>query len=75
MNPVGLLKIFLGKGGTPEQLLQGATITNPLIANLIGLAKKGDTKSVEAFARNLFKEMGGNRDFDKEFSDFKNSIK
>ena len=42
---------------------------NPIIKNLVEMAEKGDTKGVENFARNLFKEQ--NRDFDKEFNDFK----
>ena len=46
---------------------------NPVLNNLIQKAKQGDTKGVEDFARNLFKEQG--RDFDKEYSQFKNSFK
>ena len=42
---------------------------NPILKNLVEMAEKGDTKGVENFARNLFKEQ--NRDFDKEFNDFK----
>lgn len=42
---------------------------NPMLKNLVEMAEKGDTKGVENFARNLFKEQ--NRDFDKEFNDFK----
>ena len=42
---------------------------NPIIKNLVEMAEKGDAKGVENFARNLFKEQ--NRDFDKEFNDFK----
>ena len=46
---------------------------NPMINNLIGMAKNGDTKGVENFARNLFNERG--RDFDKEFAEFMNNMK
>lgn len=46
---------------------------NPMINNLIGMAKNGDTQGVENFARNLFNERG--RDFDKEFAEFMNNMK
>ena len=47
--------------------------SNPVISNLVNMVQKGDTKGVETFARNLFKEQG--RDFDKEFKEFKNNFK
>lgn len=53
----------------PMQLLQNMPIQNPMIKNLIGMMKSGNPQGVEEFARNLFKEKG--RDFDKEFSEFK----
>ena len=43
--------------------------TNPIFANLIEMANKGDTKGLEQFARNYMKDNG--RDYDKEFNDFK----
>lgn len=47
--------------------------SNPVISNLVTMVQKGDSKGVENFARNLFKEKG--RDFDKEFAEFKNNFK
>lgn len=47
--------------------------TNPIFRNLIKMAQNGDTKGVEEFARNVFKERG--RDFDKEFSQFMSNFK
>lgn len=41
---------------------------NPIFSNLIDMAEKGDTKGVENFARNYYKEHG--KDFDKEISNF-----
>ena len=73
MAPIELLKAFITKGGTPQQLLQGTPIQNPMINNLINMAHNGDVKSVEEFARNVFKEQG--RDFDKEFAEFKNTFR
>lgn len=45
---------------------------NPMINNLVTMAKTGNTQGVEQFARNMFKEQG--RDFDKEFADFKHQF-
>ena len=46
---------------------------NPMFNNLIDMAQRGDSKGVETFARNLFKERG--RDFDKEFAEFMGKMK
>ena len=43
---------------------------NPIFNNLVQLAEKNDTKSLEEFARNYCKEQ--NRDFDKEMANFQN---
>ena len=56
-----------------EQLINRISSTNPMIGNLVNLAKNGDTKSVENFARNLCKEKG--IDFDKEFAQFMSNFK
>lgn len=72
MNPVQIIKNFIGKGLSPEGIIQNMNIQNPMIGNLITMAKKGDTKGIENFARNMFKERG--RDFDKEFNEFKNKF-
>lgn len=72
MNPIQIIKSFIGKGLSLEGIIQNMNIQNPMIGNLITMAKKGDTKSVENFARNMFKERG--RDFDKEFNEFKNKF-
>lgn len=56
-----------------EQLINRVSNTNPIIGNLVKMAKNGDTKSVETFARNLCKEKG--IDFDKEFAQFMGNFK
>ena len=75
MNPMEMLKNFIGKGLSPQQILNNmiSNNNNPVLSNLIQKAKQGDTKGVEDFARNFFKEQG--RDFDKEYLQFKNSFK
>ena len=42
---------------------------NPMLKNLVEMAKNGDTKGVENFARNYMKSQG--KDFDQEFNNFK----
>ena len=75
MNPIEMIKEFIGKGMNPQQILGNVmkNNSNPVFNNLIEKAKEGDSKGVENFARNLFKEQG--RDFDKEFSEFRKSFK
>ena len=71
MNPIQVLKTFLGNGGNPQDLLQktiSKNNSNPMIANLINLAQKGNKEEVEKIARNICKEK--NIDFDKEFNAF-----
>lgn len=74
MNPLELFKIFSGKGGSIEEFIvqQMAGNSNPIINDLIRMAKKGDNKSIENFARNIAKERGIN--FDKEYSNFFSSL-
>lgn len=48
------------------------THNSPFMNNLIAMAKKGNAKGVEEFARNYLKEQG--RDFDQEFANFKNQF-
>lgn len=73
-NPINMLKTLMTKSSpnkVVEQLL--ANNSNPIFSNLINMARKGDNKGIENFARNYYKEQG--RDFDKEFSDFMQNFK
>lgn len=74
-NPIEMIKLFMGEHKTPEQILQKMMKDNgnPVLNNLINMAKTGDSKGVENFARNLYKEKG--KDFDKEFSEFMSNFK
>lgn len=74
MNPMQMLQSFLGRGMSPQQIItQISGNKNPMITNLMNMMKTGDSKGVENFARNIFKEKG--RDFDKEFGEFKKNFK
>lgn len=46
--------------------------SNPIFANLIQLAEQNNTKELENFARNYYKEQG--KDFDKKFEAFKSML-
>lgn len=73
-NPIQIMKTFLGSGGSPQQLISKIMgNSNPVLNNLVKMAETGDTKSIENFAKNLFKEKG--RDFDSEFSQFMSNFR
>lgn len=76
MNPADLVQM-IKTGSNPQQLMmsfleQNMGNNNPMMANLIQLAKNNDTAAIEKFARNLAKESG--IDFDKEFSNFRRTF-
>lgn len=73
-NPIEMIKSFM-KQGNPQQLVERLVMnnTNPMLRQLVEKAKSGDTKGVEEFARNIYKQQG--RDFDKEFSQFMSNFK
>lgn len=74
MNPTQIIKSLMGKMN-PEQVVMQmiGNNTNPMITNLIQMAQKGDSKGIEEFARNYFRER--NMDFDTEFSKFMSNFK
>lgn len=73
-NPINLLN-FMKTVKNPKQAVINMINSNgnPMLKNLVEMAEKGDSKGIEEFARNLYKEQG--RDFDKEFSQFTNNFK
>lgn len=72
VNPVQLIQMIKGEKN-PQQLmlniLQQNAQGNPMLQNLMMLAKNNRTADIEQIARNLAKEQG--IDFDKEFNAFK----
>ena len=77
MNPMQMLQMLMKKGNNPqqmaEQMIQSMGGNNPMLDNLMQLAKDGNTKNIEQFARNICKSKG--IDFDKEFSSFMSNFK
>lgn len=72
INPMQMMQ-FIRSSGNPQQLmmnmLEQQSGNNPMIANLLNLAKANKTSDIEQVARNLLKEQG--KDYDKEFANFK----
>ena len=73
MNPVNMIKQYMTQGLTPQNILNKLNINNPILNNVMNMAKNGDNKGVEQFARNICEQKG--IDFDAEFNKFKNSLK
>lgn len=75
VNPMQLIQMIKG-GQNPQQLvmniLQQQGNNNPIIQNATNLAQGGYTNALENLARNLAAQRG--LDFDKEFSNFRNSL-
>lgn len=72
MNPMQIMQFIRGCGN-PQQMmmnmLEQQSGNNPMMANLLNLAKQNKTGDIEQIARNMLKEQG--RDYDKEFANFK----
>lgn len=71
-NPIDMIKMMMSKGN-PSQMFQKMVGNNPMMSNLINMAQQGNSKGVEEFARNFYKERG--KDFDKEFGEFMKNFK
>lgn len=73
MNPIGMIKQYMLQGFTPKGIINRIGTNNPILNNVMNMAQKGDTQSVETFARNICKQKG--LDFDTEFNKFRNNFK
>ena len=67
---------FIKSGNNPEQLvlsmLQANAKNNPVMMNILQLAKQGNYKQIEQIARNLAQQRGV--DFDKELTNFRKTL-
>lgn len=75
MNLINILKSFMGKKMSPQQIAMNmiGQNKNPMMQNLIKMAQNGDNAGLENFAKNICKERG--IDFEKEFPNFMNNFK
>lgn len=75
INPMQIVSMIRG-GQNPEQLLmsvlEGRAQNNPVMSNIMQLARTGDAAGIEKVARNITKERG--LDYDKEFENFKKQM-
>lgn len=73
-NPMQFMNMLKGIKSPKDAVINMIkTNNNPMVKNLVEMAENGNSKGVEEFARNLFKEQ--NRDFDKEFGEFMKNFK
>ena len=67
---------MIKQGQNPQQLmisiLENQAASNPMSANLLSLAKNGETGMIEQIARNIFAQRG--LDFDVEFNALKQML-
>lgn len=75
VNPMQLIQM-IKSGQNPQQLmlsiLEGQASSNPMSANLLSLAKNGETGMIEQIARNILAQRG--LDFDVEFNALKQML-
>ena len=71
-NPMQLMNMIKSK--SPQEVIMSIIGNkNPMMNNLMNLAKSGNKTEIENIARNMCKEKG--IDFDKEFSSFMENFK
>lgn len=67
---------FIKSGNNPEQMIMSMLQTNaknnPVMMNVLQLARNGNYKEIEQVARNLAQQRGV--DFDAEFSNFRKTL-
>ena len=71
INPMQIIEM-IRSGRNPQQILMSILeqgVNNPVMANLLDLARQNRTADIEKIARNLCAERG--IDYDKEFNSFK----
>lgn len=75
VNPMQLIQA-IKSGQNPQQLmlsiLEGQMSNTPMGANLLNLARNGNSREIEQIARNISKQRG--IDFDKEFAAFRQQL-
>lgn len=75
VNPQMIIQA-IKSGQNPQQLMlnimQNNMSSTPFAANLLSLAKQGNSKEIERIARNIAQQRG--IDYDKEFSNFVRSL-
>lgn len=55
---INLIKNKMTQGLTPESIVAQMVGNNPILTNVIKMAKNGDNEGVEKFARNICEQRG-----------------
>ena len=63
---------MIRQGKNPEQLMMDFLQRQMGDSPLLGMAQRRDSKGIEQFARNYYKQQG--KDFDKEFQAFRQML-
>lgn len=75
-NGIAQMMQMIKNGGNPQQMvmnmLNQQAQNNPMMGNLLEMAKNGNGAGIEKIARNLLQSQG--YDFDKEFKQFTSSF-
>lgn len=66
---INLIKNKMTQGLTPQAIVEQMAGNNPILANVIKMAKNGDNAGVEQFARNICQQKGIN--YDKQLAELK----
>ena len=73
IKPEMMQFVNMMKNGNPEQMmmsmLEQSAQNNPILENLLKMAKNNDSEGIESYVRNVAREKG--IDYDKEFNSFK----
>ena len=73
IKPEMMQFVNMMKNGNPEQMmmsmLERSAQNNPILENLLNMAKNNDSEGIENYVRNVAREKG--IDYDKEFNSFK----
>ncbi len=72
-NPIDIIKMYMGMNSPEDIIYQLVGKNNPMVNNLIQMAKSGNSQQLETFARNYCKEQG--KDFDAEMKKLQSMFK
>ena len=70
---INLIKNKMTQGLTPESIVTQMVGNNPILTNVIKMAKNGDNAGVEKFARNICQQKGIN--YDEQLAELKSYFK
>lgn len=70
---INLIKNKMTQGLTPEVIVTQMAGNNPILTNVIKMARNGDNAGVEQFAKNICQQKGIN--YDEQLAELKSYFK